>query len=85
MHRFSSNWPTWEIHPHGDEVVVLVSGSATFLLDLNGNHQQIELTQAGEYVVVPKGIWHTAHIQEQATLLFITPGEGTENRAGVAG
>lgn len=79
-HEFSGNWPSWEIHPHGDEIVVLLSGAATFLLEVEGGHRNVEMSQAGQYVIVPKGTWHTAHIRKQAKLLFITPGEGTENR-----
>lgn len=79
-YSFTENWPSWEIHPNGDEVVVLLSGSATFILDFEGKHKQVQLSQVGEYVVVPKGTWHTAHVTDMAKVLFITPGEGTENR-----
>lgn len=79
-HEFESDWPSWEIHPHGDEIVVLMEGNATFILDINGQHQAIHLSLAGEYVVVPKGVWHTAHIAEHARLLFITPGQDTLNK-----
>ena len=79
-YEFTGNWPTWEMHPKGDEIVVLLSGSAAFLLDIDGKQERVEMSKAGEYVVVPKGTWHTAHVSERARLLFITPGEGTENR-----
>lgn len=80
-HEFSGNWPSWEIHPNGDEIVVLMEGAATFLLETEGGQRAVDLSRAGQYVVVPRGVWHTAHIREHARLLFITPGEGTENRA----
>lgn len=80
-HEFESNWPSWEIHPHGDEIVMLMEGSATFILDVSGQHQEINLSVAGEYVIVPKGVWHTAHIAEWARMLFITPGQGTLNKS----
>ena len=79
QHSFDRDWPTWERHPAGDEIVVLLSGRAEFVLDRGGRHETIRLAEPSSYVVVPKGTWHTARIAEAATLLFITPGEGTEN------
>lgn len=35
---------------------------------------------ASTFVVVPRGTWHTAKVHAATTMLFITPGEGTENR-----
>jgi oxalate decarboxylase/phosphoglucose isomerase-like protein (cupin superfamily) len=80
-YRFEGDWPTWEIHPHGDEIVVLLSGAAEFVLDEAGGHRRVRLATAGQYVIVPKATWHTAKIAQPATLLFVTPGEGTQNRS----
>ena len=80
VHAFDAGWPTWEVHPAGDEVVALVSGSATLLLDTNDGEESVALTQPGSYVIVPRGVWHTARIGHSARMLFLTPGEGTENR-----
>ncbi len=80
-HHFSETWNVWEKHPAGDEVVVLLTGSAKFLLKLANGNQSILLNEAGAYAIVPKGVWHTAEIHEPTTLLFITPGEGTLNEA----
>jgi mannose-6-phosphate isomerase-like protein (cupin superfamily) len=77
---FTADWPTWEIHPHGDEVVLLISGAAEMILDHGGEHRVTVLSQTGAFVVVPKGTWHTARISTPTSMLFITPGEGTENR-----
>ena len=79
-HEFDSDWPTWEIHPHGDEIVILLSGEVTFVLQLEAGDESILLDQDGSYVIVPKNVWHTARTKGNAKLLFITPGEGTENR-----
>lgn len=79
--HFDKDWPTWEIHPHGDEVVVLMSGSADMVLDEKGGPRVQSLVAPGQYVIVPKGTWHTAKIASPTSMLFITPGEGTENRA----
>jgi mannose-6-phosphate isomerase-like protein (cupin superfamily) len=79
QYSFDGDWPTWEIHPKGDEVVVLLSGAADLVLDEGGKHRVVKLAKPGEFVVVPKATWHTARIATPTTMLFVTPGEGTEN------
>jgi quercetin dioxygenase-like cupin family protein len=46
-------------------------------------NETVALTKAGGYVLVPKGVWHTAKIEEAAHMLFITAGEGTQMRDAV--
>ncbi|HEV2700337.1 MAG TPA: hypothetical protein VGV09_01810 [Steroidobacteraceae bacterium] len=77
---FDRDWPTWEMHPNGDEIVCLLSGSVVFLLEVENQIQEIELQDPAAYVVVPKGTWHTARTKGQCKMLFITPGEGTQQR-----
>ncbi len=80
MHEFAADWPTWEMHPAGDEIVVLVAGSATLVLRGSGGDEDVQLAEPGAFAVVPRGTWHTARVSGPATMLFVTPGEGTENR-----
>lgn len=80
MHSFDGDWPTWEMHPRGDEVVCLLSGRAEMRLREDGRERSVLLDAPGAFVVVPRGTWHTARIGEPTSMLFITPGEGTENR-----
>jgi mannose-6-phosphate isomerase-like protein (cupin superfamily) len=77
---FEADWPSWEVHPAGDEVVVLLSGRADMVLDRGGKHEVKSLAQPGSFVIVPKGVWHTARTSTPTTMLFVTPGEGTENK-----
>ena len=79
--EFSDDWSTWELHPAGDEIVLLLSGSATLVLRTANGDVRVALTEPGTYVLVPRNTWHTAHTSEPTRMLFITPGEGTENRA----
>jgi len=74
------DWPTWEIHPEGDEFVCLLSGDADMILDADDGEQRIQLNTPGSFVIVPKGTWHTAKVHAPTTMLFVTPGQGTENR-----
>ncbi len=78
-HEFAEDWPTWEIHPAGDELVLLLSGAATFLLRDGPRDVPVKLNEPGTYVVVPRNTWHTARVAEPTRMLFITPGERTEN------
>jgi mannose-6-phosphate isomerase-like protein (cupin superfamily) len=78
--EFDKDWDSWERHPNGDEVVVLVSGSGDLVLDEGGKERVVKLSKPGDFAVVPKGMWHTARVSVPTTMIFITPGEGTENR-----
>ncbi len=79
-HRFDSDWPTWEVHPAGDEFVILVSGDVEMILARDGGDETTRLNEPGTFVIVPRNTWHTARVHAPTVMLFITPGEGTENR-----
>lgn len=79
--EFDGDWPTWERHPAGDEIVVLLSGSARMLLKTGNGDRQVDLSEPGEYLIVPRNTWHTARISSATRMLFVTPGEGTENQS----
>lgn len=77
---FNKDWTTWEIHPNGDEIVYLLSGEVEFILEQAGTRNSLRLSKAGSYVIVPKGTWHTAKTNVSTAMLFVTSGEGTDNR-----
>ncbi len=79
VHASTSDWGMWERHPAGDEIVVLLSGAATMTLQHAHGRECVTLDTPGAFLVVPKNLWHTARISAPTRLLFITPGEGTEN------
>ncbi len=72
-------WPTWEVHPEGDELVHLIGGHLDLLLELPGGVATVPMT-AGRTIVVPQGVWHTAVVHEPGDTLHVTFGKGTENR-----
>lgn len=78
--HFENNWTSWEQHPNGDEIVILLSGAVDFILELPDGLQKFEVRKPGEYAFVPKGTWHTANPLQPTTMLFITAGEGTQTR-----
>jgi mannose-6-phosphate isomerase-like protein (cupin superfamily) len=77
--RQSETWDSWERHPAGEEVVVLLSGRVDLIQDLDDGPRRIEM-RPGEAMVNPTGVWHTADVIEPGDGLFITPGRGTEHR-----
>jgi mannose-6-phosphate isomerase-like protein (cupin superfamily) len=79
VHEFTQAWGSWEMHPAGDEIVVLLSGDITFRVRGASEEYSVKLSEPGEYLIVPKGRWHTAETGVPSRLLFITPGEGTEH------
>ncbi len=78
--EFAESWDSWEMHPDGDELVCLMSGSVDFVLELDPGEQIVELREPGAFVVVPRGTWHTASVHAPSAGLFITAGEGTQHR-----
>lgn len=80
MFRFTESWPSWEMHPNGDEVVVCLEGELELIQEMeDGSHVRTRLVP-GEYAINPPGVWHTADVEGQVVGLFITAGVGTENR-----
>jgi len=79
IHTFREPWPTWEMHPKGEELVVCLQGTMTLNQEIGTEVHQVVL-EAGQAIVNPPGVWHTADIEGEATAFFITAGMGTEVR-----
>ncbi|MEL7538286.1 MAG: cupin [Pseudomonadota bacterium] len=78
-HAFSEDWGMWELHPHGDELVMLLDGHVTLVLRQDDGDKEVTLTEPLSYVIVPKNTWHTARTKVATRMVFVTPGEGTRN------
>lgn len=77
---FEKDWDNWEVHPHGDELVCLLSGDVDFILALDSGQRTLRLNTPGSFVIVPRATWHTAKVRSPSSALFVTPGQGTETR-----
>jgi mannose-6-phosphate isomerase-like protein (cupin superfamily) len=75
----NADWTNWEMHPVGDELLFMLEGSATFLLDRLDGVREVPLN-AGRLLVIPRGVWHTAKLSGPARLLAITPGHSTQHK-----
>lgn len=80
MYRFTESWDSWEMHPLGDEVVLCLSGQMTLHQEHADGTKNSVTVGANDYAINPRGTWHTADIEGEATALFITAGMGTEQR-----
>ncbi len=68
-----------EMHPDGDELLFLISGQVSVLLEEPGAQRAVEL-RPGQAVVVPRGVWHRVVPTGPSQLVHITPGPGGEHR-----
>lgn len=76
---FVTDWPSWEMHPHADEFVYLLSGAVVLILETAAGREEIALNGSGA-VIVPRGVWHTARVNAPSRMLHVTLGAGTQVR-----
>jgi mannose-6-phosphate isomerase-like protein (cupin superfamily) len=81
-YEFVADWPSWEMHPNGDEFVYLLSGAIDLVLEQPQGVQVVAIAGRGA-VVVPRGVWHTARVHAPSRVLHVTLGAGTRTRAVV--
>jgi mannose-6-phosphate isomerase-like protein (cupin superfamily) len=67
-----------EVHPDGDELLYVVSGTMELILD-DGDDAEVGvetrvLLRAGDAYVVPRGVWHRLEPVESSHLVHVTPG-----------
>lgn len=79
-HAFDASWTNWEMHPNGDEIICLITGSVDLTFERDGVKSALQLRNAGDFALVKQGTWHTADPLQATRLLFITAGEGTTHR-----
>ncbi|MFV0524018.1 MAG: cupin domain-containing protein [Acidimicrobiales bacterium] len=73
-----------ELHPDGDELLYVFSGSMDLIID-DGDKETVGVETSvrlrpGDAFVVPRGIWHRLEAREPGRLLHITPGPGGDYR-----
>lgn len=78
--RMTEDWPHWEMHPEGEELVVLLSGKVTFVIERDGRELRQTLEAPGEAWLNRRGDWHRAIVHAPSDLLFVTHGAGTQHR-----
>ncbi len=79
VERSPESWGMWECHRGGDEMVIIISGVALFIQEIDGTEVRTRVT-AGQAVLNPAGTWHTADVEEPFAAIYLTPCPGTEHR-----
>ncbi len=79
MFHMVGSWTTWERHPLGAEVVIACTGTHRFVQQLPDGEVAEEIS-AGQALINPAGVWHTADSGDGGWVMTITPGLGTEHR-----
>jgi len=74
----ASSPTSWERHPGGDEMIYVVEGAAEIVTLTDGGPLKSKIGE-GSLFVCPQGLWHKTFPEPSVALLYLTPGEGTEN------
>ena len=73
------DWPIWECHPLGDELVIILSGEGDFIHETPEGEVRMAVS-AGDTVLNPAGVWHTADVREPIRAVYLTPAPGTDHK-----
>ena len=60
----------WELHPDGDEFLLILKGSLLVTL-LKDDYSQEILMDKGTTCIIPRGVWHRSRADSPVTLLAI--------------
>jgi len=74
-----TDWGSWERHTEADELVIVLSGAGTLLQQTAGSETSIPF-KAGDTLINPKGVWHTANVTDPMRAIYLTPCRGTEHK-----
>lgn len=78
-YRITEDTRTWEKHPAGDELLLMLSGEMSLILEQGNKEVAVDLP-AGRAFVVPRGTWHRQVVRSPGEYLGATYGKGTEHR-----
>ena len=80
QYTFTEDWPSWEMHPKGSEVVICTEGAMLLTQEFPDGRIEKTALKQGEYAINPSGVWHIADVEDHASAIFITAGEDTQHR-----
>lgn len=78
----TEDWDGWEMHPAGDELIVVTSGAVMVHVE-HPDRPDLDTpirVDAPNMVLMPAGTWHTVDVIEPARILTVTWGDGTRHR-----
>lgn len=68
-----------ECHPDGDELIWLISGAATVVVEAPGGDRR-HLLRPGDAVIVARGLWHRIEVAQPSQIVNLTPGLSGDHR-----
>jgi len=75
------HYPVWEMHPEGDELLILASGSLSVELGEGKMERTAPLPPQAAFIV-RAGIWHRLIVHEPSVLIAITQRHNTVHKKG---
>ena len=75
------HYPDWEMHPEGDELLILASGSVSVELREDDMGRTVSVPPQAAFIV-PAGIFHRLIVHTPSVLMAITPGHNTVHEKG---
>lgn len=66
------HYPIWEMHPEGDELLILASGSLSVEFREEKLERPMPLPPQAA-IIVPAGIWHRLLVHAPSVLIALTP------------
>jgi mannose-6-phosphate isomerase-like protein (cupin superfamily) len=69
----------WEMHPNGDEALVLLEGEARVVFERSAGDEVHDMAP-GATLIVPQGTWHRAETRRGYRMLYMTFGSGTQHK-----
>lgn len=75
------HYPTWEMHPEGDELLILASGSLSVEFRKGEMERTAPLPPQSAFIV-PARMWHRLIVHEPSMLIAITPLHNTAHEKG---
>jgi mannose-6-phosphate isomerase-like protein (cupin superfamily) len=69
---YTETWTGVEVHPVGDELVMLLSGDVDLVLERDSECHTLPL-RPGQAAIVPAGTWHRVVVRGPSRMLFVTP------------
>jgi mannose-6-phosphate isomerase-like protein (cupin superfamily) len=71
--------PLGERHPDGDELIYLLSGEVTVVIEAPGGDERHALGP-GDALIVARGLWHRLEVARPVRLVHLTPSPSGEHR-----
>jgi mannose-6-phosphate isomerase-like protein (cupin superfamily) len=68
---------TWEMHPAGDEVLIMLKGALRVDYS-DGSLRGTSSLESGHGMLIPKGVWHRLVLRERGVLLVLSAPQGTQ-------